>query len=190
MRSFTKTQGCELYRRLAATRRIPQTELEFINRYLAVAVVSRGHRRSEYRRQNKATPALVAIADTGRPRCCARRRARGADDPATIGFTHQGQRKTSSRCRKMLIEAAMAAPCRQDRRGGWKNCRGGQGPRPECRDERSASAKPTMRGPIPILPGWQSHGLAAGQRTPPRSRQGSKQVPRPRNQAGGRASLA
>jgi endonuclease-3 len=40
MRKFTKREVAEFYRRLRATRPIPQTELEFINPFtLLVAVV-------------------------------------------------------------------------------------------------------------------------------------------------------
>jgi endonuclease-3 len=63
MRSFSKRQAAEFYRRLAATRPIPQTELEFINPFtLLVAVVLSAQATDTG--VNKATPALFAIADT------------------------------------------------------------------------------------------------------------------------------
>jgi endonuclease-3 len=63
MRSFSKRQAVEFYRRLAASRPIPQTELEFINPFtLLVAVVLSAQATDTG--VNKATPALFAIADT------------------------------------------------------------------------------------------------------------------------------
>jgi endonuclease-3 len=63
MRSSSKRQAAEFYRRLAATRPIPQTELEFINPFtLLVAVVLSAQATDTG--VNKATPALFAIADT------------------------------------------------------------------------------------------------------------------------------
>src|SRR6202035_434500 len=63
MRPFSKRQIREFYRRLAETRPIPQTELEFINPFtLLVAVVLSAQ--STDVGVNKATPALFALADT------------------------------------------------------------------------------------------------------------------------------
>jgi endonuclease III len=63
MRAFSKREVREFYRRLAATRPIPQTELEFINPYtLLVAVVLSAQATDAG--VNKATPALFALADT------------------------------------------------------------------------------------------------------------------------------
>ena len=63
MRSFTKRQAAEFYRRLAASRPIPQTELEFINPFtLLVAVVLSAQATDAG--VNKATRALFAAADT------------------------------------------------------------------------------------------------------------------------------
>jgi endonuclease-3 len=59
MRAFSKREVREFYRRLAATRPIPRTELEFISPFtLLVAVVLSDTG------VNKATPALFALADT------------------------------------------------------------------------------------------------------------------------------
>ena len=63
MRAFSKREVREFYARLAATRPIPQTELEFINPFtLLVAVVLSAQATDTG--VNKATPALFAVADT------------------------------------------------------------------------------------------------------------------------------
>ncbi len=63
MRAFFKREVREFYRRLAETRPIPQTELEFINPFtLLVAVVLSAQATDTG--VNKATPALFALADT------------------------------------------------------------------------------------------------------------------------------
>jgi endonuclease III len=63
MRAMTKREIGEFYRRLAETRPIPQTELEFINPFtLLVAVVLSAQATDAG--VNKATPALFALADT------------------------------------------------------------------------------------------------------------------------------
>jgi len=63
MRTFSKRDVREFYRRLAETRPIPQTELEFINPFtLLVAVVLSAQATDTG--VNKATPALFALADT------------------------------------------------------------------------------------------------------------------------------
>src|SRR3954447_9009038 len=62
-RPFTKAEVEEFYRRLAASRPIPQTELEFINPYtLLVAVVLSAQ--ANHVGVKRATPALFAVADT------------------------------------------------------------------------------------------------------------------------------
>ncbi len=63
MRLMSKREVREFYRRLAATRPIPQTELEFINPFtLLIAVVLSAQATDAG--VNKATPALFALADT------------------------------------------------------------------------------------------------------------------------------
>jgi endonuclease-3 len=63
MRRFSKREVAEFYRRLAASRPIPRTELEFINPFtLLVAVVLSAQATDAG--VNKATPALFALADT------------------------------------------------------------------------------------------------------------------------------
>src|SRR5437764_2874781 len=63
MRSFTKRQAAEFYRRLAATRPIPRTELEFINPFTLLVAVVLSAQATDIG-VNKATPALFATADT------------------------------------------------------------------------------------------------------------------------------
>jgi len=63
MRPFSKRDVREFYRRLAKTRPIPQTELEFVSPFtLLVAVVLSAQATDAG--VNKATPALFALADT------------------------------------------------------------------------------------------------------------------------------
>src|ERR1700738_5590462 len=63
MRAFSKREVREFYRRLAETRPIPQTELEFIAPFtLLVAVVLSAQATDAG--LNKATPALFALADS------------------------------------------------------------------------------------------------------------------------------
>jgi len=63
MRAFSKRQAREFYRRLAETRPIPQTELEFINPFTLLAAVVLSAQATDVG-VNKATPALFALADT------------------------------------------------------------------------------------------------------------------------------
>ena len=63
MRPFSKRQIAEFYRRLAASRPIPQTELEFINPFTLLVAVVLSAQATDVG-VNKATPALFAVADT------------------------------------------------------------------------------------------------------------------------------
>jgi endonuclease-3 len=63
MRRFTKREANEFYRRLATTRPIPQTELEFINPFTLLVAVVLSAQATDVG-VNKATPALFAAADT------------------------------------------------------------------------------------------------------------------------------
>jgi endonuclease-3 len=63
MRPFSKREAAEFYRRLAASRPIPQTELEFINPFTLLVAVVLSAQATDVG-VNKATPALFAIADT------------------------------------------------------------------------------------------------------------------------------
>jgi endonuclease-3 len=63
MRLMSKPEIRELYRRLAETRPIPQTELEFINPFTLLVAVVLSAQATDIG-VNKATPALFALADT------------------------------------------------------------------------------------------------------------------------------
>ena len=63
MRKFTKREVAEFYRRLAESRPIPKTELEFINPFTLLVAVVLSAQATDVG-VNKATPALFALADT------------------------------------------------------------------------------------------------------------------------------
>jgi endonuclease-3 len=63
MRPFAKREIGEFYRRLAETRPIPQTELEFISPFTLLVAVVLSAQATDVG-VNKATPALFALADT------------------------------------------------------------------------------------------------------------------------------
>ncbi|HZK91427.1 MAG TPA: endonuclease III [Stellaceae bacterium] len=63
MRKFTRAEIAEFYRRLAETRPIPRTELEFINPFTLLVAVVLSAQATDVG-VNKATPALFALADT------------------------------------------------------------------------------------------------------------------------------
>src|SRR3954471_13818452 len=63
MRRFSKREAEEFYRRLSASRPIPQTELEFINPFTLLVSVVLSAQATDVG-VNKATPALFALADT------------------------------------------------------------------------------------------------------------------------------
>ena len=62
-KKFTKAEVIEFYRRLAETRPIPRTELEFINPFTLLVAVVLSAQATDVG-VNKATPALFALADT------------------------------------------------------------------------------------------------------------------------------
>src|ERR1700749_4037427 len=62
-KKFTKAEVAAFYRRLAETRPIPQTELEFINPFTLLVAVVLSAQATDVG-VNKATPALFALADT------------------------------------------------------------------------------------------------------------------------------
>src|SRR5437660_10849603 len=62
-RPFRKAEAEEFYRRLSASRPIPQTELEFINPFTLLVAVVLSAQATDIG-VNKATPALFALADT------------------------------------------------------------------------------------------------------------------------------
>src|SRR5277367_7030458 len=63
MKKFTKAEVAEFYRRLAATRPIPRTELEFINPFTLLVAVVLSAQATDVG-VNKATPALFALTNT------------------------------------------------------------------------------------------------------------------------------
>jgi len=63
MRKFSKREVEEFYRRLAESRPIPRTELEFINPFTLLVAVVLSAQATDVG-VNKATPALFALADT------------------------------------------------------------------------------------------------------------------------------
>jgi endonuclease-3 len=63
MRPFSKREVAEFYRRLAASRPIPRTELEFINPFTLLVAVVLSAQATDVG-VNRATPALFAVADT------------------------------------------------------------------------------------------------------------------------------
>src|SRR6202049_1447227 len=63
MRRVSKREVEEFYRRLAASRPIPQTELEFINPFTLLVAVVLSAQATDVG-VNKETPALFALADT------------------------------------------------------------------------------------------------------------------------------
>ena len=63
MRPFSKREVAEFYRRLAASRPIPKTELEFINPFTLLVAVVLSAQATDVG-VNRATPALFAVADT------------------------------------------------------------------------------------------------------------------------------
>lgn len=65
LKAFSKREAEEFYRRLAATRPIPRTELEFINPFTLLIAVVLSAQATDVG-VNKATPPLFALADTPR----------------------------------------------------------------------------------------------------------------------------
>jgi endonuclease-3 len=63
MRRFSKREVEEFYRRLAASRPIPRTELDFINPFTLLVAVVLSAQATDVG-VNRATPALFALADT------------------------------------------------------------------------------------------------------------------------------
>src|SRR6266480_411799 len=62
-RAFTKREVAEFYRRLAESRPIPRTELEFINPFTLLVAVVLSAQATDVG-VNKATPPLFDLADT------------------------------------------------------------------------------------------------------------------------------
>ena len=100
MRLMTKREIREFYRRLAASRPIPQTELEFINPFtLLIAVVLSAQATDAG--VNKATPALFALADTPE-KMLALGEERVVDMIRTIGLFRTKARNIIALCRILV----------------------------------------------------------------------------------------
>ena len=100
MRLMTKRKIREFYRRLAASRPIPQTELEFINPFtLLIAVVLSAQATDAG--VNKATPALFALADTPE-KMLALGEERLVDMIRTIGLFRTKARNIIALCRILV----------------------------------------------------------------------------------------
>jgi len=100
-RPFTKTEVAEFYRRLAASRPIPQTELEFINSFTLLVAVVLSAQATDVG-VNKATPALFAVADTPQ-QMLQLGEARLAEMIRTIGLFRTKARNVIA-LSKMLVE--------------------------------------------------------------------------------------
>ena len=101
MRKFSKREVAEFYRRLAETRPIPRTELEFINPFTLLVAVVLSAQATDVG-VNKATPALFALADTPE-KMVALGEQRVAELVRTIGLYHTKARNIVALSR-LLIE--------------------------------------------------------------------------------------
>src|SRR5947208_3413796 len=101
MRPFSKREVREFYRRLAESRPIPQTELEFINPFTLLVAVVLSAQATDVG-VNKATPALFALADTSQ-KMLALGEARITELIRTIGLYRTKARNIVALSR-MLVE--------------------------------------------------------------------------------------
>ena len=157
-RPFTKAEVEEFYRRLAASRPIPQTELEFINPFTLLVAVVLSAQATDVG-VNKATPALFAVADTPQKMLGARRGA---------GRRNSSARSGSSAPRRSNIIALSPDPGRRAwRRGaarprGARNAAGGRAQDRQCRAQRRVR-RADDRGRHAYLPRRQPHRPRARQ---------------------------
>jgi endonuclease-3 len=101
MRSFPRREAAEFFRRLAATRPIPKTELEFINPFTLLVAVVLSAQATDVG-VNKATPALFAVADTSE-KMAALGEERIAEFIRTIGLYRTKARNVAALSR-ILVE--------------------------------------------------------------------------------------
>jgi endonuclease III len=101
MRKFTKAEAAEFYHRLAESRPIPRTELEFINPFTLLVAVVLSAQATDVG-VNKATPALFALADNP-AKMMALGEARVAELVRTIGL-YRTKAKNIVRLSELLIE--------------------------------------------------------------------------------------
>ena len=107
-RRFSKREVAEFYRRLSASRPIPQTELEFINPFtLLVAVVLSAQATDAG--VNKATPALFALADTPE-KMAALGEARVRDLIKTIGLFRTKAKNVVALSERLVAEHGGQVP--------------------------------------------------------------------------------
>jgi endonuclease-3 len=112
MRPLSKREVAEFYRRLADTRPIPRTELEFINPFtLLVAVVLSAQATDAG--VNKATPALFAIADTPQ-KMLGLGEARVAEMIRTIGLYRTKARNVIALSRLLIEKYGGEVPRNRD----------------------------------------------------------------------------
>jgi|SRR5579884_764060 len=100
-RRFTRAEAAEFYRRLAASRPIPRTELEFINPFTLLVAVVLSAQATDVG-VNKATPALFAVADTPQ-KMLALGEERVAEYIRTIGL-YRTKAKNVVALSRMLLE--------------------------------------------------------------------------------------
>src|SRR3954453_12813226 len=108
MRRFSKQEVAEFYRRLSASRPIPQTELEFINPFTLLVAVVLSAQATDVG-VNKATPALFAIADTPE-KMLALGEAKVAEMIRTIGLYRTKARNIIALSRLLLDEHGGTVP--------------------------------------------------------------------------------
>jgi len=101
MRKFTKAEVAEFYHRLAESRPIPRTELEFINPFTLLVAVVLSAQATDVG-VNKATPALFALADNP-AKMLLLGEARVAELVRTIGL-YRTKAKNIVRLSGLLIE--------------------------------------------------------------------------------------
>jgi endonuclease III len=108
MRKFTKAEAAEFYRRLAETRPIPRTELEFINPFTLLVAVVLSAQATDIG-VNKATPALFALADTP-AKMAALGEERVAELIRTIGLFRTKARNVVALSRILVEKYGAAVP--------------------------------------------------------------------------------
>ena len=156
MRAMSKREIAEFYRRLAETRPIPQTELEFINPFTLLAAVVLSAQATDAG-VNKATPALFALADTPQ-KMLALGEERVTGLIRTIGL-FRTKAKNLIALSRILVErhaGCGAAPAR----GARSAARGRAQDRERGHERRLWRAD--HRGRHPHLPGRQPHRPRAG----------------------------
>ena len=131
---MSKREIAEFYRRLAETRPIPQTELEFINPFTLLVAVVLSAQATDVG-VNKATPALFALADTP-AKMLALGEERVTELIRTIGLvSHQGKKP----------DRAEPDPGRAPRRRGAARARGARSAAGGRAQDRERGAERRLR---------------------------------------------